>query len=106
MALSPIDPLFYAMMATRAFSHLVRGETADAADWADRAARAPGAHVLIAMIAAAMQSLNGDEARALRWAAEAGRTGGLSQADFFRSFPFADGPVKARLSAALSRVGL
>ena len=106
MALSPIDPLFYAMMATRAFSHLVRGETADAADWADRAARAPGAHVLIAMIAAAMQALNGDEARALRWAAEAGRTGGLSQADFFRSFPFAEGPVKARLSAALSRVGL
>jgi TolB-like protein len=106
MALSPIDPLHYAMLATRALGHLVLGETAEAAHWAERAARAPGAHVLIAMIAAAAHALNGDAARAGRWAAEARRTGaGLSQADFFRSFPFEPGPARARLSDALVRLG-
>ena len=53
MRLSPLDPLYYAMLATRAFTHMVMGEDAEAADWAERAARSPGAHVLIALIAVA-----------------------------------------------------
>ena len=53
MRLSPLDPLHYAMQATRAFTHLALGEDAEAALWAERGARSPGAHVLIAMIAAA-----------------------------------------------------
>ena len=51
MRLSPLDPLFYAMLGTRAFTHMAAGEDGEAAAWAERAARAPGAHVLIAMIA-------------------------------------------------------
>jgi TolB-like protein len=106
MALSPIDPLHYAMLATRGLGHLVLGETEAAAHWAERAARAPGAHVLIAMIAAAAHALNGDAARAERWAGEARRTGaGLTQADFFRSFPFEAGPGRDRLSGALAALG-
>jgi TolB-like protein len=106
MALSPIDPLHYAMLATRALGHIVLGEAADAARWAERAARAPGAHVLIAMIAAASHQLNGDGARAARWAAEARRSGaGLTQADFFRSFPFETGPGRDRLSGVLAALG-
>ncbi|MGH8187332.1 MAG: winged helix-turn-helix domain-containing tetratricopeptide repeat protein, partial [Steroidobacteraceae bacterium] len=57
MRLSPLDPLHYAMLATRAFTHMVVSEDAEAARWAERGARAPGAHVLIAMIAAAAHEL-------------------------------------------------
>src|SRR5215469_10652398 len=34
MRLSPIDPLYYAMMGTRAFTHMLVGEDVEAADWA------------------------------------------------------------------------
>ena len=59
MRLSPLDPLHYAMLGTRAFTHNALGEDAQAAWWAERAARAPGAHVLIAMIASAMHGARG-----------------------------------------------
>ncbi len=69
MRLSPLDPLHYAMLGTRALTHMMLGEYAVAAQWAERAARSPGAHVLIAMIAAAAHALAGDSARAASWAA-------------------------------------
>ena len=47
MSLSPIDPMLYAMQATRAFTHLQDGDRDGAALWADRAARAPGSHYLV-----------------------------------------------------------
>lgn len=107
MALSPIDPLHYAMLATRALSHLVRGEDEEAAAWADRAASAPGAHVLIEMIASACQALRGDSGRAEAWADKVRRRGtGLGQADFFRSFPFHDAAIRRRLSEGFARHGL
>ena len=68
MRLSPLDPLHYAMLATRAFTHMALNEDAQAAHWAERGARSPGAHVLIAMIAAAAHTLAGDGARAAFWA--------------------------------------
>lgn len=103
MALSPLDPLHYAMMATRALGHIVCGETDEAADWAERAARAPGAHVLIAMVAVAAHVLNGDRARATTWAANVReRNRALTRTDFFRSFPFAHDEDRARLAAALA----
>jgi hypothetical protein len=107
MALSPLDPMHYAMMATRAFGHIVCGETADAAAWAERAARAPGAHVLIAAIAVAAHQLNGDAARAAAWAANVRERGGaLRQADFFRSFPVADPVARERIATALAAYGI
>jgi tetratricopeptide (TPR) repeat protein len=103
MALSPLDPLHYAMAATRALSHIVSGEEAPAATWAERAARSPGAHVLIAVIAAAAHSLNGDRQRAAAWAANVrARSAVITAADFFRSFPFADTAVRHRIAKALS----
>jgi tetratricopeptide (TPR) repeat protein len=106
MALSPLDPLHYAMTATRALSHLACGETADAAAWAERAARAPGAHVFIAVIAAACHACDGQRERAAAWAATAHRRApGLTTDDFFRSFPFADAPLRRRLARALSAAG-
>ena len=107
MALSPLDPLHYAMLATRALGHLVCREDAEAARWAERAARAPGAHVLIAAIALAAHQLNGDPARAAAWAANVReRAGSLRQRDFFRSFPFADPGARERLAAAFAAYGI
>jgi len=106
MRLSPLDPLYYGMLGTRAFSHLMLGEHSEAARWAERAARAPGAHVLIAMIASAAQALAGDEESSGAWAANVRERGpALSRDDFFRSFPMKLADVKARVSGALERRG-
>ena len=84
---SPLDPLHYAMLATRALSHLVRGEHAAAAHWADRAAGAPRAHVLIAAIATSCHAPDSNDARGRFWADSIRRRGSkISQAHFFRSF--------------------
>ena len=106
MRLSPLDPLYYAMLGTRAFTHLALGEDADAADWAEQAARSPGAHVLIAMIAVAAHALNGDASRAAYWAANAReRNAALSRADFCRSFPMKSDAMRARVLRALGDFG-
>jgi hypothetical protein len=104
MRLSPLDPLYYAMLATRAFTHMVMGEDAEAAGWAERAARAPGAHVLIALIAVAAHALGGDEFRAASWAANVrARNPTLTRSDFFRAFPMVPEATKARVSNARAR---
>lgn len=106
MRLSPLDPLHYAMLATRALAHLALGEDAEAAAWAERAAQSPGAHVLIAMVAVAAQALGGDNARAAAWAEDVRRRApGLGRADFFRSFPMKAAPMQRRVDAALKRYG-
>ncbi len=106
MRLSPLDPLYYGMLGTRAFAHLVLGEEAEAARWAERAARAPGAHVLIAMIACAVRGVAGDEAASDAWAANVReRSPLLTREDFFRSFPIKVPAARARLSEALERRG-
>jgi TolB-like protein len=106
MRLSPLDPLYYAMQGTRAFAHLVQGEDMQAAWWADRAARAPGAHVLIAMIASAMHAIAGDDAASGAWAANVReRSPALTREDFFRSFPMKAAGARARLDEALARRG-
>jgi TolB-like protein/DNA-binding winged helix-turn-helix (wHTH) protein len=106
MRLSPLDPLYYAMLGTRALIHMAVGEDAEGADWAERAARSPGAHVLIAMIAAAAHALNGDAARAALWAANVReRNAVLSREDFCRSFPMKSDVMRVRVLRALGQLG-
>jgi TolB-like protein len=106
MRLSPLDPLYYAMIATRGFAHLLQGENAEAAAWAERAARSPGAHVLIAMIAAAFQMLAGNEELARSWAANVReRRPQLTREDFFSAFPVKSEAMRSRVSAALATLG-
>ena len=106
MRLSPLDPLYYGMLGTRAFSHAVLEEDTQAAYWAERAARAPGAHVLIAMIASAMHAIAGDEAASSAWAANVReRNPALTREDFFRSFPMKTATARARVAEALARRG-
>ena len=106
MRLSPLDPLHYAMLATRAFTHMALNEDVQAAHWAERGARAPGAHVLIAMVASAAHVLTGDTARASFWAANVReRHETLTREDFFRAFPMTSDSTRARIDEALARAG-
>jgi len=106
MRLSPLDPLYYAMLGTRAFTHILSHENEQAAHWAERAARAPGAHVLIAMIASAAHFLAGDPIRATYWADDVRRRNdALTREDFFRSFPMKSQQTRDRLGGALLQMG-
>lgn len=107
MALSPLDPLRYAMLATRALSHLVRNEAASAVSWAERAAREPGAHALIDVIAAVCNAAAGDLAHAReRIEIARKRQPSLTREKFFRSFPFSEVEVRDRIGALLGQSGL
>jgi TolB-like protein len=106
VALSPLDPLYYGMLSVRAFAHIVTGESAKAADWAEQAAASPGAHCLIAMIAVAAHGLNDNDAKAQAWAASArARTPDLNSAAFLRAFPFRDPAVRKTVTQTLARYG-
>ncbi len=106
MRLSPLDPLYYAMLATRGFIQMGEGDYREAADWADQAARSPGAHVLIAMIAAVAQALAGDQERAAVWATNVReRNPLLTSQDFFRSFPLQAEAMRSRVADALGHLG-
>ena len=106
MRLSPLDPLHYAMLGARGLTHTVLGEDAEAVEWAERAARSPGAHPLIAMIAAATHMLAGNETMAKAWAEDVRRRSPqLRREDFFRSFPMKIDAMRARVSSALAAVG-
>ena len=105
MTLSPLDPMRYAMLATRALSHIVRGDYRAASDWAERAATAPNAHIQIRAIAALAHQLAGNDDIAARWADEVLRAeAAFNQSRFFRAFPIRNDAVRSKASAALKRL--
>jgi len=106
MQLSPLDPLYYAMLSLRGLTHIAAGDDQTGAEWAERGARAPGAHALIAMIAAAAQALAGNHENARRWAAEVrSRNPALTRDDFFETFPMKSEIMRKRVTAALETLG-
>jgi TolB-like protein len=106
LLLSPLDPLVYGMLGVRALSHIVREEFSAGAEWAERAANAPGAHALIEMIAMAAHSLNGNAPRAKAWAASVrARAGHLGRDDFLRAFPFRTPQTRKQISTTLASFG-
>jgi TolB-like protein len=105
LRLSPLDPLAYGMLGVKAFSHMALDEPAEAAFWAERAARTPGAHALIEMIAAVSHGMNGDAARAAAWASSARRRSpGLDAEVFFKAFPFREEATRRRIREVLERL--
>jgi len=106
LALSPLDPLLYGMLGVRSFSHMVLGETGKAVEWAERAAHAPSAHVLIDLIAMVAHGLNGDDEKARAWAQSARRRSpNLTKNDFLRAFPFREPQTHRRVLETLARYG-
>jgi TolB-like protein/tetratricopeptide (TPR) repeat protein len=106
MSLSPLDPLYYAMLGSHAQSYLCDGNYTEAAIWAERAARAPGAHHLLATVAAIAHHLNDDDEKARYWADNVRtRRPDMNALSFFNAFPFAEGPLKEKLGEALAELG-
>lgn len=107
LRLSPLDPLRYAMLGVRAISALFDGRYADAADLAEAAARSPGAHKHIAVIAAVAAHADGRASQARHWIARGRQMdAGLSPAAFFRSFPFVRSPGRDLIERSLRDLGL
>lgn len=99
--LSPIDPLLYAMLGTRALALAAAGRDGEAAAYAEQAANAPGAHELIAMIAVFTNEIAGNRTAAARWAQRVRETrSDMTQEHFFRSFPFTNRATRGRFAAA------
>ena len=106
MRLSPLDPLYYAMLGARGFTHIACGEYAEASIWTDLAARAPGAHVFMALLAAVTHALAGNAAEAAAWAGNVRDRGPLICAeDFFRGYPVRAEPMRTKIAAALRGLG-
>lgn len=104
---SPIDPLHYAMLATRAVSHLVRGDYQAAAHWAERGARQPTAQLHIQIIAALSLELAGNRPAADAWMAKVlAANPGFKQAAFFKAFPFLQEETLVTAKASLARLGI
>ena len=106
MRLSPLDPLYYAMLGARGFTHIAKGQYAEATMWTERAARSPGAHVFMAVLAAATQFLAGDKASAEAWAGNVRERGPFIRSeDFFRGYPVRAEPMRTRIANALQELG-
>ncbi len=91
ISLSPIDPLNYAMLTTRSLSHFVRADYQTAVEWADRAIRAPNAHVHIHVIAALAHEKAGNHQRAVECVQRVRNSSrNYQQSDFFNGFSFRD----------------
>ena len=103
---SPIDPLRYAMLSCSGFNEAILGREADGAVLVDRAAREPRAHVMIAAMAAICHVWAGNKPAASDWAEDIrSRDPNLTADVFLTSFPFRDGPVRQRVTEALTELG-
>lgn len=107
LRLSPLDPLRYAMLGVRSVSALMRGDHESAVEWGERAARSPGAHKHIAVIAAIAAEAAGQHERAAQWIGRARQLDPqVSRATFMRSFPFAATGGREIIERALLGTGL
>ncbi|MFY0610244.1 MAG: winged helix-turn-helix domain-containing protein [Hyphomicrobiaceae bacterium] len=107
LALSPIDPLSYAMMGTRSWANMIRGDWDVAADWAARAVRVPNAHFHMFAIAAIAHQQNGQGKQAAEYIGKVLISQPtFGQADFFRAFPFANTEFRSQVAGTLSSLGV
>ena len=106
ISLSPIDPLHYAMLASRALGHMARGEFEASVPWADRAAGSPGAHVIVRAIAGIAHSLSGDAEGAANHADDVReRDASFTTRRFLSAFPFRQPKLRLEIEGALDGLG-
>lgn len=105
--LSPLDPFLYAIQAARGLAYLQLEDYDNALLWAEKGARAPGAHFLIGTIAAMIAKISGDEQKAAYWGKKVKeRRPDTSVATFFTAFPFEDSEMRRSMQTALVSIGL
>lgn len=106
MALSPLDPLYYAMLATQAMTFINEQKFEEAAEWAERAVMSPGCHYLPVMVAAAAQELRGNHIRAKHWVEQVkSRRPDVTIERFFEAFPYQRNAGREFLTRAFSNAG-
>jgi len=105
--LSPLDPLAYAMVSARALVHVQFGDFEKAAKFGVRAAKMPGAHKQIELIAALASHLAGHRDDAGIWLAKAqAKDPRLSAETFFDCFPYAPTDAREVIERGLRELGL
>lgn len=105
-ALSPYDPLLFAMHGARALALARLGRLEDAAVWAAKGASRPNAHPHVLAIAAYSLALTGAQAEAQRYAAAVRRQRpDYRVRDFFEAFRFED-EVATLFRQGAARVGM
>jgi DNA-binding SARP family transcriptional activator/TolB-like protein len=99
-ALSPLDPLLFGMLASRALALMRQGRHEEAADWAVRSAARPNAHVHISAVAMFCLALAGRTRQAQDFAAAIHKAHGrYGVDDFTRAFKL-DGQADALVRKA------
>lgn len=106
LKLSPLDPLLYGIHGVRAQMLIQQEDYQAAADWADKAATAPGAHHLIAMIALVANGLAGRRGQADRWRHQAVQLRPDATAGhYLAAFPTRDATSRLKIAEELHRQG-
>ncbi|MBX7493492.1 winged helix-turn-helix domain-containing protein [Qipengyuania sp. 1NDW9] len=106
LELSPLDPMAYAMISSRALTHLQFGDYEKAAEFGERAALTPGAHKHIKLIAGLTLHLAGRGDEAKSWLARARADDAeISSTSFFRSFPFPHNAPRETIERGLRELG-
>jgi DNA-binding winged helix-turn-helix (wHTH) protein/tetratricopeptide (TPR) repeat protein len=102
LRLSPLDPLRYAMLAVRSVSAFLRGDYPAAAELGESAARSPGAHKLVVLIAALGTRAAGHKERAEQWLGRARELDPhVDSKMFLSSFPFTPSAGREAIEKAL-----
>ena len=107
LSLSPIDPLQYAFLATRAMGYLSSGDYDEATHWSEQAANAPLAHHLIDLIAAVCNFQAGHVKQAeYRRDQARQRSPNFTRSDYFRSLPTQDERYIKAVDEAFTVLGI
>lgn len=107
LKLSPLDPMAYAMVSSRALTSLQVGDLEKAAELGAQAATMPGAHKHIELVAAFTAQLAGKHEEAQRWLAKAkAADADLCRETFFSAFPFAENVAREVIERGLKDLGL
>jgi hypothetical protein len=107
LELSPLDPLAYAMVSSRALAHVQLGDYQKASELGSCAARMPGAHKHIALIAAFTAHLAGNSNEASLWLAKGKAADpNLKAETFFHAFPFAENAARELIEKSITDLGL
>jgi tetratricopeptide (TPR) repeat protein len=106
LKLSPLDPFLYAVHAVRAWAAMRLGDITEATAAAEKAARAPGAHFLVLMIAAMSFAAAGNLERARYWSIQVrNKRPDANQNHFFAAFPIADEDFRKQVAHCLKDAG-
>jgi len=107
LELSPLDPMAYAMVSSRALTVLQIGDLEKAAELGAQAAAMPGAHKHIELVAAFTAQIAGKHEEAQRWLKRVRLADPEMKSEtFFRAFPFAANSAREVIERSLKELGL